>query len=561
MGYYYTLLKDIEMKNILILIIFVLVISTHLYAQDFTKVEYFGVHQPIWSYISYDSNFVNHPFDPYSSHYSGKITVDIKAVNNQIIILEQTVTPANFLGLDGCMVHSINKNSGLPNWVYSDNYYSGKRHREYFLGSLLNINQESGEVSFSSIRDNSHILEDRPGLDFTGRPSKRIISLKNGNEISNLFNDDLADTLFYPIQNLNGRNSKSTFFAQTERIYRDTSIQLIVRFYEYEQGCENFYTKIDSFIFDTGINEDFPPLASTPWIDHLDGEKLKYLFYINNPYQDTISIEKMYLKELAFEDGRVREIASIDMSDLITFPNYLDNLPRTSSFQGHTFITQIRRFPNWDEYFMFAWYDQDYNQMSHILNLKYNDKTYYNIYPISVNQNELKFFSQNYNGNLIELTLFSHAKNSNTLDSITSIVIDTKGKNFGGIFDFKILGVDEIILQTRFSFDNSATGRTSNYMQYSLFEMPGYGITKTIEDRFSIKELKITPNPTHNLIKIECEGIQNSSIIQLYDQRGQLVKEMKFQDEIDVSDLRSGMYYLRIMDNKNVYEIQRFVKI
>ncbi|MBK8628483.1 MAG: hypothetical protein IPN86_23890 [Saprospiraceae bacterium] len=30
---------------------------------------------------------------------------------------------------------------------------------------------------------------------------------------------------------------------------------------------------------------------------------------------------------------------------------------------------------------------------------------------------------------------------------------------------------------------------------------------------------------------------------------------------MDVSDLRSGMYYLRIMDNKNVYEIQRFVKI
>ncbi|MBK8628482.1 MAG: hypothetical protein IPN86_23885 [Saprospiraceae bacterium] len=61
-------------------------------------------------------------------------------------------------------------------------------------------------------------------------------------------------------------------------------------------------------------------------------------------------------------------------------------------------------------------------------------------------------------------------------------------------------------------------------MQYSLFEMPGYELQNN-EDRFFNKGNKITPNPTHNLIKIECEGIQNSSIIQLYDQRGQLVKK------------------------------------
>lgn len=550
------------MKNILILIIFVLVISTHLYAQDFTRVEYFGVHQPIWSYISYDSNFVNHPFDPYSSHYSGKITQDIKAVNNQIIILEQTVTPANFLGLDGCILHNIGIESGLPNWVYSDNYYSGKRHREYFLGSLLNINQESGEVSFLSIRDNSHILEDRPGHVFTGRPSKRTISLINGNEISNLFNDDLADTLFYPAQNLNRRNSKSTFFAQTDRIYRDTSIQLIVRFYEFEQGCENLYTKIDSFIFDTGINEDFPPLASIPWIDHVDREKLRYLFYINNPYQDTISIEKMYLKELAFEDGRVREIASIDMSGLLSFPNYLDDQPRLESYQGHTFITQIRRETlNADETFMIAWYDENYNKMAQVSNVDFNGRTYYDLYPVAVTDNELKFFSVAFIGNIVDFTLFKLNKNEGKLDSLTSIYIDTKGKNLPTGVDIKVIGEDAIIIHSAYRY-TTALNIYSNYTEYTYFKIPGYDIkTSTKFAKPTKEELKIIPNPTHNLIKIECEGIQNSSIIQLFGQRGELIQEMKFQDEIDVSDLRSGMYYLRIIDNKNVYEIQRFVKI
>jgi hypothetical protein len=58
---------------------------------------------------------VKHPFDPISTHYSGKTIIDIVIIKDQVIILEQTLSPANFLGQDGCIVHSLDKNTVVPN--------------------------------------------------------------------------------------------------------------------------------------------------------------------------------------------------------------------------------------------------------------------------------------------------------------------------------------------------------------------------------------------------------------------------------------------------------------
>ena len=58
---------------------------------------------------------MKHPFDPISTHYSGKTIIDIAIIKDQVIILEQTLSPANFLGQDGCIVHSLDKNTVVPN--------------------------------------------------------------------------------------------------------------------------------------------------------------------------------------------------------------------------------------------------------------------------------------------------------------------------------------------------------------------------------------------------------------------------------------------------------------
>ncbi len=562
--YFYRLVPNY--KNLIMrasYIIVFLFVSQILFCQEFINVEYLGVHQPKWSYLSHDSNFVKHPLDEVSTAYSGRYTVDIERIEDEIIILEQTLSPSNFLGQDGCMVHNIDKNSGDANWVYVDNYYTGKRNREYFIGSKLKVNQELGELSFSSIRDNSIMSEIFPGFVFTGRPSSRVISLTNGQEVSKTYNDDLTDTVFLNALNLNIQKSSTKYFSQTDRLYQDSSIKMIVRFFEYEEGCDNYYTNMDSIIFDTGINEDFTPLASFPSIDNRDGDKLRYLFFVNNPYEDSINIEEMYLKELIYQNEKVEELVSIDMSDLTSFPNFLDDQPNVRSFQGHTLITQLKRHPNWEEYYMFAWYDKEYNKLAHIKDLEYNGVTYFNVYPISLDDNGLRFFSQSYKGNLIDLTLFNLDKTSGILDSLTSINIDTKGDNFWGLFDFKVIGTDEVLFKSRFSYENS-TGKTRNYMQYSLFELQGYGITSVneeIEDRNSF--VKIYPNPASEILNVELEEGFNVNRMRIYNYLGNtVISESKLvQNEINISALESGYYIIELVNKQGEKRFGRFMKI
>ena len=54
--------------------------------------------------------------------------------------------------------------------------------------------------------------------------------------------------------------------------------------------------------------------------------------------------------------------------------------------------------------------------------------------------------------------------------------------------------------------------------------------------------------------------ISGSLKIKLFDLSGALVKEIKYSEEIDVSYLNNGVYYLEITNNKIVYR-KRFIKL
>ena len=58
-------------------------------------------------------------------------------------------------------------------------------------------------------------------------------------------------------------------------------------------------------------------------------------------------------------------------------------------------------------------------------------------------------------------------------------------------------------------------------------------------------EVKLYPNPTKDIIKIE--GIEVAEV-QVFNAFGQMVKTIQGTNEINVSDLPQGVYLLRIMD-------------
>jgi hypothetical protein len=78
-----------------------------------------------------------------------------------------------------------------------------------------------------------------------------------------------------------------------------------------------------------------------------------------------------------------------------------------------------------------------------------------------------------------------------------------------------------------------------------------------------INELRLYPNPSSDLIYIDYKALSKAVTIEIYDVRGQLLKNIKMNNQstnvISVSDLSSGLYLLKVNDGKNT-KIQRFVK-
>jgi hypothetical protein len=76
--------------------------------------------------------------------------------------------------------------------------------------------------------------------------------------------------------------------------------------------------------------------------------------------------------------------------------------------------------------------------------------------------------------------------------------------------------------------------------------------TNTATRDIKKKALKVYPNPAKDFLRIDSEN-QEIEITGIYNVLGTLVKSPgKFDGEVDVSDLTSGMYFIRIKsDDKN----------
>jgi hypothetical protein len=76
-------------------------------------------------------------------------------------------------------------------------------------------------------------------------------------------------------------------------------------------------------------------------------------------------------------------------------------------------------------------------------------------------------------------------------------------------------------------------------------------------------ELKLYPNPASSLLYIDYVSDSKSVTIEIYDVRGQLLKQMKMnsmpKQSINIDDLSRGLYLLKVNDGKSV-KAQRFVK-
>ena len=91
-----------------------------------------------------------------------------------------------------------------------------------------------------------------------------------------------------------------------------------------------------------------------------------------------------------------------------------------------------------------------------------------------------------------------------------------------------------------------------------------FDMTTGINEQFDQTNFEIYPNPVNNLLHIEQHFDLNENVeLEIINQLGQVVSMQKFTgspEDLDVSNLNSGTYYLRLlMDND--FTIQKFIKL
>lgn len=79
-----------------------------------------------------------------------------------------------------------------------------------------------------------------------------------------------------------------------------------------------------------------------------------------------------------------------------------------------------------------------------------------------------------------------------------------------------------------------------------------------LEETLGSNSIKIYPNPTKGMLKIEIPDLQdNSARLMVFNNRGQLIKEIKVNSNlstINLSSHPSGMYILKILIGQNSSE-------
>ncbi|MCF6185333.1 MAG: T9SS type A sorting domain-containing protein, partial [Bacteroidales bacterium] len=100
---------------------------------------------------------------------------------------------------------------------------------------------------------------------------------------------------------------------------------------------------------------------------------------------------------------------------------------------------------------------------------------------------------------------------------------------------------------------DNATDETSEYLGYHIFE--------TVEIKDITTKFKFYPNPARNILYLETTG--EIKKVEIYNIAGQLIKQKVIlgnHTSVKIFELKTGLYFLKITDNKGNCSFIKFIK-
>ena len=132
------------------------------------------------------------------------------------------------------------------------------------------------------------------------------------------------------------------------------------------------------------------------------------------------------------------------------------------------------------------------------------------------------------------------------IDDIEVIPIGTSFTNEAGDIPTSLGGLDFF----------SVSANTEFYFDDFCYQDFGFCVTAGVDD-FGDDSFQMFPNPTQN--KLFVESVEEILKINVYSQLGQLVIDKEFTNEIDVSSLVNGLYFVEV-ETSSGNGIQKFIK-
>ena len=140
---------------------------------------------------------------------------------------------------------------------------------------------------------------------------------------------------------------------------------------------------------------------------------------------------------------------------------------------------------------------------------------------------------------------------------------------------FTALGGEKYI--TVGSFGNRASTDTVNTISLNPLTGPGSSFSYYYIDSVTLwqnnfptainefhkeNEFSIYPNPTEGRLKLTSQHLKEkeSCMIKITDMLGREVKQLNFEEEIDITDLENGIYFVAILQNGKTLGVKKIIK-
>jgi hypothetical protein len=162
-------------------------------------------------------------------------------------------------------------------------------------------------------------------------------------------------------------------------------------------------------------------------------------------------------------------------------------------------------------------------------------------------------------------TIFSETYIFNYIDSVALVLDEAQKRHYQKwqILGFNV-GVPEVEFQT-ITYEGEITkfkdwiSKRLNWLDTQFTSVLVTGLddqdTKNLQNR---SDLRLYPNPVQSELKIESD--KKILDISVYTHNGQLIKQIHYTNTINVRDLSSGMYFIKVFYNEGSSLVDKFIK-